>query len=105
LSGLRVRGAEVLRARFPRAFCILEFRWLDAFYEGWVARVQQPVANAAGFFDTLFINGLGVRAVCAGIPGLLGLACRRGLHSGDVRVGLAWAALGAAVYGGVMWWW
>ncbi|MDR2863773.1 MAG: NADH-quinone oxidoreductase subunit L [Puniceicoccales bacterium] len=95
-------GADSLREQFPRLYRILEYRWVDTFYDAWIAKVQQPLANAIGFLDTLFINGLSVRALGAGVPGLLGLMSRRLLHTGNLHHYVYWFAFGALLYGAVM---
>jgi hypothetical protein len=93
---------DTLREKFPRLYAALEYRWMDTLYDAWVAKVQQPFANAVGFLDTLLVNGLAVRAIGAGIPALLGLASRRLFHTGDLSGYLRWFALGALCYGAVL---
>ncbi|MDR3228065.1 MAG: NADH-quinone oxidoreductase subunit L [Puniceicoccales bacterium] len=98
-------GGDTLRERFPRVYALLGRRWVDGVYDAWIAKVQQPFANMVGFFDTLLINGLAVRGVGAGIPGLLGLACRRLAQTGSLQWYLAWMVLGTAACAAVMLLW
>jgi NADH-quinone oxidoreductase subunit L len=96
------RGADALRETAPMLYRVLEYRWADTLYDAWIARVQQPLANAVGFLDTLLINGLGVRAIGAGLPALLGLLSRRYLHTGNLHHYVYWFVLGALFYGAVI---
>jgi NADH-quinone oxidoreductase subunit L len=90
---------DTLRERHPRLYHVLEYRWCDTLYDSWIARIQQPLANAIGFLDTLLINGLAVRCIGAGLPGLLGLLSRRLLHTGHLSHYALWFALGSLFYG------
>ncbi|MDR1498189.1 MAG: NADH-quinone oxidoreductase subunit L [Puniceicoccales bacterium] len=92
---------DSLQERFPRLYAMLEYRWIDACYDAFVAKFLRPFANAVGFLDTLFVTGLAVRAVGAGIPALLGLAGRRFLHTGNLRGYLLWFVIGSLIYGAV----
>jgi NADH-quinone oxidoreductase subunit L len=98
------RRGEALREGFPRLYGMLEYRWFDTLYGAWIARVLQPLSNAIGFLDTLLVNGLVVRGIGGGIPGLIGLASRRLLHTGNVGHYVFWLVLGVLFYGAVLWW-
>ncbi|MDR2982730.1 MAG: NADH-quinone oxidoreductase subunit L [Puniceicoccales bacterium] len=97
-----VRGADALQTRMPKLYFVLEYRWMDTLYNAYIAKIQQPLANMIGFFDTLFINGLAVRGVGGGIPGLFSLLSRRLLHTGNLHNYVFWFALGALFYGAAL---
>ncbi len=97
-----VRGADALQRKMPGLYHALEFRWTDTLYDWYVAKVQQPIANAVGFVDVFFVNGVTVRGLFGGIPAILGLMSRRLLHAGNLHGYVYWFALGALLYGAVM---
>jgi len=88
-------SGDALRDRAPRLHGILERRWMDGLYDGYVAKVQQPAAELVAFLDLALINGLAGKVLAGGVPALLGAASRRLFHAGSVRATAAWFALGA----------
>lgn len=101
----RTLGGDTLLKQHPRLYRALEYRWCDTLYDAWITRFQQPLANAVGFLDTLLINGLVVRCIGGGLPGLLGLLSRRLLHTGNLGHYVFWFALGSLLYGALILLW
>ncbi len=69
--------------------------WFDEVYDFYAAKVQQRVADLAGFFDLFAIKGLLVRG-SAGVAGLAGLLAR-GLHTGNLHNYVYWFLAGTAL--------
>ena len=86
---------DALRDASPMIYGALERRWMDNLYDGYVARVQQPLIEALAFIDLALINGIGGKILGAGIPAGLGALSRRLFHTGSARVNAAWFAIGA----------
>jgi NADH-quinone oxidoreductase subunit L len=93
------RGAreDRLEKSAPPLFGLLRSRlWFDEVYDFYVGKIQQRVADLAGFFDLFVIKGLLVRG-SAGLAGLAGLFAR-GLHTGNIHNYVYWFLAGLAVF-------
>ena len=88
---------DALRDRAPAVYAILERRWMDDFYDGYVARIQQPAVEFLAFLDLALVNGLAGKVLAGGIPALLGALSRRLFHAGSIRATAAWFVAGAAL--------
>ena len=71
--------------------------FFDEVYGYYVKKVQDRLADVAGFLDALFISGLMVRGSAA-VAGLLGIAARRA-HTGSVSTYVWWFFFGLLLFG------
>ena len=90
-------GEDRLRALHPTAYKALEYRYCDALYDWYIAKVQQRFAVFVSLLDTVFVSGLGMRAIVAGIPATVGSLIRRFVHTGNAAVSVFWIAAGALI--------
>lgn len=90
-------GEDRLRALHPTAYKALEYRYCDALYDWYIAKVQQRFAMFVSLLDTVFVSGLGMRAIVAGIPATVGSLIRRFVHTGNAAVSVFWIAAGALI--------
>ena len=91
------RGAATdrVRERLPALYGFLRGRlWFDEIYDFYVTRIQQRVAEAAGFVDLFLIKGLLVRG-SGGLVALVGI-CSRALHTGSIHGYVYWFLAGMA---------
>ncbi len=90
-----VRGADALRTLSPRAYHLLEHRWMDGLYRWYVDAVQRRLAEFVAFLDLLLINGVAVRWIGGGVPAVLGYLTGRSFHRGQTRAYAFWIVLGS----------
>jgi NADH-quinone oxidoreductase subunit L len=90
-----VRGADALQVVSPRAYHLLEHRWMDGLYRWYVDAVQRRVAEFIAFLDLLLINGVAVRWLGGGVPAVLGYLTGRSFHRGQARAYALWIVLGS----------
>ena len=88
-------GQDTLRRKHPMVFKALEYRYFDTFYAWYIAKIQQRFAMFVALLDTVFISGLGMRAIVAGIPATIGSLIRRFVHTGNGAVSVFWIAAGS----------
>jgi NADH-quinone oxidoreductase subunit L len=82
-----------LQRKLPAVYNWLAKRlWFDQFYNWYVAKVQQRLAQLLSFFEQLIISGLIVRGV-AGLASLLGWS-GRSLHVGSIHGYVYWFFVG-----------
>jgi NADH-quinone oxidoreductase subunit L len=89
-----VRGADALQVVSPRAYHILEHRWMDGLYRWYVDAVQRRLSEFVAFLDLLLVNGVAVRWLGAGVPAVLGYLTGRSFHRGQTRAYALWIVLG-----------
>ena len=71
--------------------------WFDDLYDGYVAKIQQPIANILSFLDTVLISGLIVR----GSASILGMCSwvTRSFHVGSIHAYIYWFLAGILLFG------
>ncbi|MBL4575843.1 MAG: NADH-quinone oxidoreductase subunit L [Opitutaceae bacterium] len=78
-----------LQRKLPAVYGFLAKKlWFDEFYNWYVAKVQQRLAQLLSFFEQLIISGFMVRGV-AGLASLLGWS-GRSLHIGSIHGYVYW---------------
>ena len=86
-----------LQGYLPKPYWALSRRlYFDDLYDGFVKKVQQPLADFLHFADMLFISGLMVRGT-AGMVGLMGIIVRA-THVGSVHAYVYWFLFGVILY-------
>ncbi len=92
------REEDPLRTRAHPLWVVAKSRFFfDEIYDWYVAKVQQRIAEALSFLDTLLISGLLVRGT-AGIVGVFGVAARLS-HTGNVHGYVWWFLAGLLLFG------
>ncbi|MCD8284470.1 MAG: NADH-quinone oxidoreductase subunit L [Opitutae bacterium] len=92
-------GDDRLRAKHPAAYKALEYRYFDNLYRWYIEKIQQRVALFISLLNAVFVEGLGMRVVAAGIPATVGSIIRRFVHTGNGAVTIFWIAVGAVAIG------
>ena len=90
-----VRGADALQVVSPRAYALLEHRWMDGLYRWWIDGPQRRIAEFIAFLDLLLINGVAVRWIAGGATAALGHLTGRTFHRGQTRGYALWIVVGS----------
>jgi NADH-quinone oxidoreductase subunit L len=90
-----VRGADALQTVSPRAYALLERRWMDGLYRWWIDGPQRRLAEFVAFLDLLLINGVAVRWIAGGATAALGHLTGRSFHRGQTRGYALWIVVGS----------
>ncbi len=90
-----VRGADALQVVSPRAYALLERRWMDGLYRWWIDGPQRRLAEFVAFLDLLLINGVAVRWIAGGATAALGHLTGRSFHRGQTRGYALWIVVGS----------
>ncbi|PAZ03195.1 MAG: hypothetical protein CAK89_02785 [Opitutia bacterium AMD-G3] len=89
------RGADALQVVSPRAYALLERRWMDGLYRWWIDGPQRRIAEFIAFLDLLLINGVAVRWIAGGATAALGHLTGRTFHRGQTRGYALWIVIGS----------
>ncbi len=87
-------GNDRLRATHPAAYRALEYKYFDNLYNWYIEKIQQRIALFVSLLDAVFISGLGMRVIVAGIPATVGSIIRRFVHTGNPSMAVRWLAVG-----------
>jgi NADH-quinone oxidoreductase subunit L len=88
-------GQDSLQKISPRTYQVLEYRWMDTFYNWYIDKVQRRFAEFIVFLDLLVINGLAVRWIVGGTFAALGHVSSAIFHRGQTRAYAIWITLGS----------
>lgn len=91
-------GQDSLQKISPRTYQVLEYRWMDTFYNWYIDKVQRRFAEFIVFLDLLVINGLAVRWIVAGTFAALGHVTNAIFHRGQTRAYAIWITLGSILF-------
>lgn len=88
-------GQDSLQKKYPPVYHILEYRWMDTFYNWYIDKIQRRIAEFIAFLDLLLINGLAVRWLIGGSVAALGHITSAIFHRGQTRAYALWVTLGS----------
>ncbi len=90
----RPAATDPLEAKAPGLFRLLASKlWFDEVYGYYIAKVQQRFALLLNYLEQIFLAGVIVRGLVAGVTGLVGLAAGK-LHVGRLNAYVYWFLFG-----------